>query len=573
VQRSTRIGWRLVWGMALLVAGVVPALADWTAPLPGGPRGLREVTLANDGAGGAVARWVGLEGQVYSPWPQVGHVDASGNPASGWSGYCFYPPTPAVDLDVAPDGAGGAIIVTSSDAGLRAYHVLAGGSMDPSWPSSGLSVCGATGNQLAPRAVSDGAGGAFVGWQDLRDGTPTGYLTRIVASGSIASGWPADGQPLGSWPANGDGIPELFADGTGGTIVGLLGTDVRLFRFTGNGSVSAGWPASGLFVTTTAAPPSMPRLAVASDAGAYLAWTVGAGNPLHPGPVRAIRVTSLGSVDARWPADGRVVASGTDAFSDPAIVRDGAGGAYVLWGVRTIDGARSLRGARLADDGSFAPGWAATGIDFLGIGASLALDDFISEWEDPAVFTAGIDNSGGLFIAWDDRGVPGTTQVRVSRFRPDGTRHPGWPGDGCLVPAPTGDGRVRAILGSAADDAFVAWRSITSLPFGSAMLSRVEPDGAVNVALARPSALRITNVSGSPARGALVFACTLPAPTPARLELFDLGGRRLRSRVIEGAVGTCRVVLTGSRELPPGVAFARLSQGRDQQWLRVVIAR
>jgi hypothetical protein len=162
----------------------------------------------------------------------------------------------------------------------------------------------------------------------------------------------------------------------------------------------------------------------------------------------------------------------------------------------------------------------------------------------------------------------------VTRFLANGTRHPGWLPGGHLIPAAHGDGRSRAILGDGSGNAFVVRRSISSVPLGSNLISRAGPDVSLGVAPASGhSAFDLVNDSGNPARGALAFICTLSGATSARLELYDLNGRRLRSRQLEPAPGPLRIVLARADELPSGVLFARLTQGRRAQWLRVVVAR
>jgi hypothetical protein len=202
------------------------------------------------------------------------------------------------------------------------------------------------------------------------------------------------------------------------------------------------------------------------------------------------------------------------------------------------------------------------------------LDNSIYEWEDPAVFAVGADGTGGLFVAWDDRGLSSTPQVRVSRILSNGTRHTGWPDAGKLIQSPSGTGCIRAILGNGDGDAFVAWRSITTRPFGIPMLSRVGPGVVAGAAPATGvPVLALASESGNPTRGALVFTCTLAREGPASLELFDVSGRRLRSRTLDGPAGPRRIALTGPDELASGVLFVRLSQGQETRWLRVVVTK
>ena len=69
-----------------------------------------------------------------------------------------------VDPMVIPDGAGGTIIVwqdyRASVADVYVQRLNAYGV--PQWTADGVAVCVATGNQIAPMIVSDGAGGAIV---------------------------------------------------------------------------------------------------------------------------------------------------------------------------------------------------------------------------------------------------------------------------------------------------------------------------------------------------------------------------------------------------------------------------
>jgi hypothetical protein len=582
VNRSTRIGLRLAWGFTLLAGGALPALGDWTVPLSGAARGLNTVTLERDGVGGVLPRWIDLQGQIYEKWVQAGHLDALGAPYPSWSAPSFMPGVFLSDIDVAPDGSAGAIFVVkvpNPAANLWAHRILADGTSDPSWPSVGVGLL-PPGPQDRVRAVTDGAGGAFVAWRDQRDGTPAAYLTRVTNGGTIAAGWPSTGRLVGAWPANGNQFPELRSDGAGGVIVGLIGSDAQLFRIAADGTAAPGWSDAGLLVTTTAAAPFGPRLAIAlaigSDGGTYLSWTEGVGNPLplRSAPVRALRVTPEGTLDSRWPAGGLAFGPGSDSLSDPSIVTGASNDVYVVWGALSPDGARALRAVRISDNGSVAPGWSPSGIDLLEGAAAFALDNSIYESDDPAVFAAGPDGAGGLFVAWDDRGLLGTTQVRVTRFRADGTRHAGWLAGGHLIPAAYGNGRSRAILGDGSGDAFVVWRSISNFPFGSSLISRAMPDALIDVPQAPTSAsLGLVNESGNPARGGLTFTCTLTGASPGRLELYDVSGRRLRSRRLDGSAGPRRVVLARSGDLPSGVLFARLAQGEQERWLRIVVAR
>ena len=81
-------------------------------------------------------------------------------------------------------------------------------------------------------------------------------------------------------------------------------------------------------------------------------------------------------------------------------------------------------------------------------------------------------------------------------------------------------------------------------------------------------ALAIEPARPNPA-GAMTLAFTLPSPAPARIELLDVGGRRVASREIAGAAG--RQLLRLEESLAPGVYVVRLSQSGRRVTGRVVV--
>src|SRR5262245_47466775 len=71
-----------------------------------------------------------------------------------------------------PDGSGGFIAVwsdfRSGELDIFAQKINAGSA--PVWPEDGVPICKYTGAQTNPKVLSDGAGGAFVVWEDARNG-------------------------------------------------------------------------------------------------------------------------------------------------------------------------------------------------------------------------------------------------------------------------------------------------------------------------------------------------------------------------------------------------------------------
>jgi hypothetical protein len=78
----------------------------------------------------------------------------------------------------------------------------------------------------------------------------------------------------------------------------------------------------------------------------------------------------------------------------------------------------------------------------------------------------------------------------------------------------------------------------------------------------------------NPSRGDLHISLSLPDASPARLELFDLAGRRLAARDVGTfGPGSHVVTLGEGRALPPGAYVLRLTQGARALTTRAVVLR
>jgi hypothetical protein len=124
---------------------------------------------------------------------------------------------------VVADGTGGVIVTwfdfrSGTSADIYAQRISAAGA--PVWAADGVPVCAASGDQTYPTIATDGAGGAYIAWNDLRSGLRV-YGQHLDAGGSPH--WDADGIPLCSNPAT-QQSPEIIGDGAGGAVVAWLDT-------------------------------------------------------------------------------------------------------------------------------------------------------------------------------------------------------------------------------------------------------------------------------------------------------------------------------------------------------------
>jgi predicted lipoprotein with Yx(FWY)xxD motif len=123
----------------------------------------------------------------------------------------------------------------------------------PSWGAAGTLVCGAFGEQVYPRVVADGQGGAIVLWRDQRAGAEGIYAQRVNAAG--VPQWLANGVPLCLVNSEKHNISAV-TDGFGGAIAvwmdGRSGIEaVYAQRVSASGQVAPVVSADG---------PPMPRL-------------------------------------------------------------------------------------------------------------------------------------------------------------------------------------------------------------------------------------------------------------------------------------------------------------------------
>src|SRR5207344_1673422 len=77
--------------------------------------------------------------------------------------------------------------------------------------------------------------------------------------------------------------------------------------------------------------------------------------------IYAQRVLASGVVDPAWPADGRAVCTANGEQQNPAIVPDGAGGAFVTW-ADLRDGISDIYAQRVLASGVVDPAWPADGL-------------------------------------------------------------------------------------------------------------------------------------------------------------------------------------------------------------------
>jgi len=386
---------------ALASGAVDPAWPEDGRALCTASGGQYSPVIVADGAGGAIVVWQddrgGNSSDIYAQ-----HVLASGVVDPTWPGngrgLCT-----ASDDQIYPtattDGAGGAVATWRDyrggpDTDVYAQHVLASGVVDPAWPGGGRALCTADGNQSVPTIAPDGAGGAFVAWSDLRNGTHSDiYAQHVLASGAVDPAWPADGLILCAAGGNQSG-PTIVADGSGGAIVTWfdyrngIDSDIYAQHVLASGAVDPAWPAGGRALCTAEGEQYSP-IVVTDGAGAAIAtWYDYRGGA--EADIYAQHVLASGSVDPAWPGDGRSLCTAAGEQVSPSIVADGTGGAVVAWFDYRSGPSSDLHAQHVLASGATDPAWPADG---------QALCTAAGDQYSPALV---VDGTGGVIVAWTD---------------------------------------------------------------------------------------------------------------------------------------------------------------------------
>ena len=119
--------------------------------------------------------------------------------------------------------------------------VFSGANAQADWPTDGAPLAVFPCSESPTAAVPDDAGGAFVVWTDNRScSRDEVYVLRVTGAGLPSAGWPASGMPVTTNTAGHSGA-IAGADGSGGVIV--VWNDSRLAgtRLYASTTSLAGW--------------------------------------------------------------------------------------------------------------------------------------------------------------------------------------------------------------------------------------------------------------------------------------------------------------------------------------------
>ncbi len=142
------------------------------------------------------------------------------------------------------------------------------------YPTDGVPLCVATGEQNAPAIVGDGSGGAIATWFDFRGGSYTDIYARAVDASGVPQ-WTIDGVPVCSAP-DFQWSPTITTDGAGGAIVTWAdyrsGTAYEVYAQRVDASGLPQWMLDGVIMSTAPGDQSTPIVVSDGAGGAIAVW-------------------------------------------------------------------------------------------------------------------------------------------------------------------------------------------------------------------------------------------------------------------------------------------------------------
>lgn len=307
------------------------------------------------------------------------------------------------------------------------------------WEPDGNPICGAASTQRGTVAVSDGDGGAFIAWVDVRSGTGDIYMQRVDGAGTAL--WATDGVAVcaaASW----QDWPSLLPDGAGGVIVAWSDYrdgatshyDIYAQRVDSAGAPS--WTPNGVAVCKAARGQFYAKMTSNGAGGAIVVWD---DDRASNSDVYAARLTAAGATPDGL--NGIPISTGTAVQGTPALTPYGNGGAIIAWSDTRNggNGGSDIYAARLSSSGAV--------LDPLGIAICLTQQDQFA----PRLIG---DGAEGAIIAWSDGRAEAVYAQRLSSA---GTVH--WTPNGVAVGG-GGTGAVFSppgIVPDGAGGALISW--------------------------------------------------------------------------------------------------------------------
>jgi hypothetical protein len=542
--------------------------------------------LVSDGAGGAIVTWfdnrsgnddiyamrVNTAVLAWTPFTGVPICNATNNQDSP---------------EITSDGNGGAIIAwydfrNGTNWDVYTQRITFAGA--PQWTTNGVALSTAANDQTLPIVVSDGAGGAIVTWKDNQAVSFDLYAQRITAAG--AAQWPTNGMPI-SKAAGNQTAPAAAADGSGGAVIAWeddrAGTvDIYAQRIEGRYGYW-GRPEPTLnFVKD-----------VPADQGGKvrLEWTASGRDALNQQTIssysiwRAIDQLAFASaIQSGVPAV--TLADMRPGFSGKAIRKESGALTDYYWElIGTQDaiyrGGYSFNAATSFDSTVANPATHrfqivshASGSQYINWPSNILAGRSVDNLAPPAPLFLTAQRVGNyVYLKWQGVHVPDLDKYTVYRATSTG-----------VTPTPVNflanDNDTLLTDASAPASALYYIVTATDIHQNQGLKSNEAAVAAATGVGNTPAitALTVLQNHPNPFTGETELNVGLPAKSDVRVDVYDVAGRRVRSVLVpaqEKGWDTLRISARDERgaALPSGVYFVRVHAGGETVTKKMVIAR
>jgi len=284
-----------------------------------------------DGAGGAIIVWEQQDTftWLWDVWAQ--RINSSGAIVWPWGGIpvCTYSAN-RINAKIQSDKLGGAFITWQDfrngvDYDIYAQHLDANGNR--LWGGNGAAVCTATGAQTSAKVDRDSiSGGIYTTWVDDRIGSNYDiYAQRLDLSGTPL--WAANGVAVCTAPTNQSAQDMMSTAEINGLLVTWKdhrnGVDIDVYAQKLNPAGVAQWAVNGVPVCTAINDQINPNITSDGSDGAIICWE----DDRTTSPTSDIYSQKLdGNGVIQWAPDGIEIGIAANKQAEPKNCSDGSGG-------------------------------------------------------------------------------------------------------------------------------------------------------------------------------------------------------------------------------------------------------
>jgi hypothetical protein len=291
------------------------------------------IAMISDGLGGAILTWQDYRSNNGFADIYAQRVNTSGTmlwTANG-SNICNQA-AGQLGPKLVSDGGGGAFITWYDNraGNYDIYTQLVNSAGAPQWTTNGVATCTMATDQLKPDICSDGASGVIITWYDYRSSTDFNIYAQRVGPGG-APVWVVDGIVVNNNEGYDQIDPKIVSDGLGGAIISwtdyITGTTADIYAQHVSSTGAMLWTATGVTICTASGDQIKSQLVSDGNNGAYITWEDhrNVGNS----DIYAQRIASNAALN--WAATGYAICTVGNDQTVPMIVSNGNLGAIVVW--------------------------------------------------------------------------------------------------------------------------------------------------------------------------------------------------------------------------------------------------